>query len=853
MMPSGLYRVALRLLPAALFALLLSTSQTVLLRAQDPIPGLPGGGIPNPATLPPEQARAILQSRPDLAQQVRERIAASGLTPEQIRLRLGAAGYPEDLLDDYMPGAGASGDSSRAAAVPTGSTVDALRSLGVVSARAADSLMPKDSTAAILKEIRDDSLAQGKGLQVFGLEVFRRRTREFAPALAGPIDPGYVLGPGDLLVLVITGDVEKSQSMEVNREGFVMVQQVGQIQVANLTLGQATDLFYSRLARVYSGMGRGPNARTRFQLSVGKIRAVQVYVSGDVARPGLYQASGAGTVLSALYSAGGPTARGSFRKIEVRRGSELLGTVDLYDYLLRGINSSNLRLTSGDVVFVPPHGPQVKVAGEVLRPAIYELVPNETLRDLIASAGGFTVEALTTRVQISRILPPAARGTGGRDRVVVDVSGEQLAQGTVPPYPMEGGDSVTVFPVSRRARSVVVVEGNVWLPGPVGFTPGMKLGDAIRLAGGPKADVFLGDVLVSRLLPDSTRMQLRSPLADSTGLPVNNFALEEDDEIIVFSRSDFRSDRYIVITGAVRKQGRLPYTEGMTLRDAALLADGLKEDAFLDYAEVARLPENRSGGTVATSIRVPLDSTYIFDRSATGKYLGPPGLPTKASGAPNFVLQPFDNILIFAQPGWELQRTVTLTGQVQFPGKYALLTRSERLSDLIAQAGGLTNEAYAAGIQFFRRKGQEGRIGIDLPLVLQDSAYHDNLILAGGDSIHIPEYNPVVRVQGAVNAPLAVTWAEGKNMDFYIASAGGYSRDADKGRTYVTQPSGKVESVKRRFLLPDGKPVPAAGGTIFVPEKDKTKPSGNTLQILATAATIIASLATIIIVARQNP
>ena len=556
-------------------------------------------------------------------------------------------------------------------------------------------------------------------------------------------------------------------------------------------------------------------------------------------------------MLSALYSAGGPTAQGSFRKIEVRRGSELLGTVDLYDYLLRGINSTNLRLTSGDVVFVPPHGPQVKVTGEILRPAIYELVPNETLRDLIASAGGFTEQALTTRVQINRILPPAARGTGGRDRVVVDVSGEQLAQGTVPPYPMEGGDSVVVFPVARRQRAFVTVQGNVWLPGRVGFTPGMTLGDAIRLAGGPKADVFLGDVLVNRLQPDSTRIQLRSALADSTGLPVNNFALADDDEVTVFSLSEFRSDRFVVITGAVRKQGRLPYSEGMTLRDAALLADGLREDAFLDYAEVARLPKNRSGGQVATSIRVPLDSTYIFDRGANGKYLGPPGLPAPASGAPTFVLEPFDNVLIFEQPGWELQRVVALTGQVQFPGRYALLTRNERLSDLIAQAGGLTNEAYAAGIQFFRHKDSAGRIGIDLPLVLTDSGYHDNLILAGGDSIHIPEYNPVVRVSGAVNAPLAVTWAEGKNMDFYVASAGGYSRDADKGRAYVTQPSGKVESVHRRFLLPDGKPVPAAGANIFVPEKDKTKPAGNTLQILATAATIIASLATIIIVAKQ--
>ena len=839
---TGILRGAAR---ASLFVALAAFPS--LLHAQDPIPGLPGG-LPNASTLPPEQAKAILESRPDLAQQLRIRIAASGLTPEQIRERLQAAGYPADMLDDYMPGAPF--DSS--AAAPSSSSIQALRSMGVLSSQAADSLLIRDSTAAIRKEIQEDSLNQGKGLQVFGLEVFRRRSREFAPALAGPIDADYVLGPGDQLVLVLTGDVEKTQTMEVNREGFVLVPQVGQIQVANLTLGQATDLFYTRLARVYSGVSRSPNARTRLQLAVGKIRAIQVYVAGDVARPGLYQVASAGSVLSALYAAGGPTARGSFRKVEVRRGNQLIGTVDLYDYLLRGINSTALRLTSGDVVFVPPHGPQAKITGEIMRPAIYELVPNETLRDLIASAGGFTEDALTTRVQINRVLPPQARTSGGRDRVVVDVSGEQLAQGIVPPYPMEAGDSVVVFPVSSRARAYVTVEGNVWLPGTVGFVQGMKLGDAIRMAGGPKADVFLGDVLVSRLLPDSTRIQLRSALADSTGQPVNNFELQEDDQVIVFARSDFRSDRYVVITGAVRKPGRIPYAEGMTLRDAALLADGLREDAFLQYAEVARLPANREGGVVATSIRVPLDSTYVFDRGVNGKYLGPPGLPAPASGAPTFVLQPFDNILIFEQPGWELQRVVTLTGQVQFPGRYALLNRNERLSDLIAQAGGLTNEAYAAGIQFYRRKGQEGRIGIDLPLVLVDSSFYDNLILAGGDSIHIPEYNPVVRVQGAVNAPVAVTWAKGKNMDFYVASAGGYSRDADKGRAYVTQPSGKVESVHRRFLLPDGKPEPAAGATIFVPEKDKTKSSGNTLQILATAATIMASLATIIIVARQN-
>ena len=821
------------------------------LRAQD---STQNQRVPNAADLPippgltPAQAQALLQQRPELAEQLRQRIGASGLTPDQIRARLRAAGYPENMLDDYLAGA----DTTRQVS-PSSSVLEAARLLGVVSAEEVDSLRQlTDSAMAVADSMRRDSLSvKAKGLQVFGLEVFKRRSTEFAPAYAGPIDPSYVLGPGDVLVLVLTGDVERSQTLEVSREGFIVIPQVGQVFVANETLGEVTDQLFTRLGRVYSGIGRGPNARTRFQLSVGKVRAIQVYVSGDVARPGLYQISGAGTVLSALYAAGGPTVRGTFRKVEVRRGSQLLGTVDLYDYLLRGINSSNLRMSSGDVVFVPPHGPQAKVTGEVLRPAIYELVANETLRDLIATAGGFSELALTTRIQISRILPPAARGDRGRDRVVVDVSGDQLAQGIVPPYPLEAGDSVVVFPVAKRLRAVVTVSGNVWVDGPIGFTAGMRLGDAIRLAGGPKADVFLGNVLVSRLQPDSTRIQLRSALADSTGLPVDNFLLAEDDDIIVFARSEFRSDRYVSITGAVRKPGRLPYAEGMTLRDAALLANGLREDAFLEYADVARLPRSRSNGEVATTIRVPLDSTYVFDRGPNGKYLGPPGLPAPASGAPAFVLEPFDNVLIFEQPGWELQRVVVVTGQVQFPGRYALRIRSERLSDLITQAGGLTKEAYAEGIQFFRRKNKDGRIGIDLPHVLQDSAYHDNLILAGGDSIHIPEYNPVIRVGGAVNAPLAVTWVEGKNMDFYIASAGGFSRDADKSRSYVTQPSGKVESVKRRFLVPDGKPTPAAGGTIFVPEKDKTRPPANTLAVLATAATLLASLATIIIVAKQ--
>ena len=802
----------------------------------------PGGQLPTPAALPPDQAQAILRARPDLQEQLRTRINESGLTPDQVRSRLRAAGYPEGLLDEYLGMGGGQG------VAPSAEALTALRGLGVVSAEETDSMMAlSDSLLALADSIK--LARESKQLRVFGLDVFRRRSREFAPALTGPIDPSYVLGPGDVLVLLLTGDVERAHTLEVNREGFIAIPQVGQVFVANETLGQVSDQLYGRLGRVYSGVRRGPNASTRFQLSVSKVRSVQVYVAGEVARPGLYSVSGSGTVLSALYAAGGPTTNAGFRKVEVRRGAELLGTVDLYDYLLHGINSISIRLASGDVVFVPTYGPRAKVTGEVVRPAIYELKSDETLRELIAAAGGFRETALTSRVQIHRILPPASRGEGGRDRVVVDVSGEGMKAGTIAPYPIESGDSVVVFPVSSRARAVVTVIGNVWVEGPVGFTPGMRLADALRLAGGPKPDVFLGDVLVSRLQPDSSRIQLRSALADSTGQPVDNLALAEDDEIRIFSRTNFRSDRFVTIAGAVRKPGRLVFNDGMTIRDAILLADGLREDAYLSAAEVARLPRDRSAGQVATTIKVALDSTYVFDRDRDGKYLGPPGLPAPASGAPSFSLEAFDNVLILQQPQWELQRVVTLTGQVQFPGRYALLTRSERLSDLIARAGGVTKESYPAGVEFFR--SGEGRIGVDLPQVLANPAYNDNVILAGGDSVHIPEYSPVVRVKGAVNAPLAVTYVPGKNLDFYVGAAGGYARNADIGRTFVQQPSGKVESVHRRFLLADGKPTPLAGAVIEVPSKDPNRQPSNILPLLGTLATVIASLATVIIVARQ--
>jgi protein involved in polysaccharide export with SLBB domain len=587
--------------------------------------------------------------------------------------------------------------------------------------------------------------------------------------------------------------------------------------------------------------------------------------------------SGAGTVLTALYAAGGPTTSGSFRRVDVRRGGKLVDSLDIYDYLLRGMNLGDIRLETGDIVFVPVHRGFVRIAGEVNRPAVYELQPNETLRDLIQFAGGFGPAAYQARVRIHRILPPDVRGGAGQARVVVDVGPEQFAGGTVPAVPMEPSDSVTVLAVPSRLRGYVTVRGNVWVEGQVGFTPGMKLSDAIRLAGGPKPDVYIGRILVSRTNDDSTRVQLRSAFADSIGKVTEDLVLHDEDEIRVFSRAAFLPTQYVTVVGAVRNPGRVPYRDGMTMRDLVLLADGVTEDADLREAEIARRAATTDPGALATTIRVPLDSSL----RAAGGTDGATGVSNREqggpAGVPDVALQPYDNVLIMRQTGWELQRLVYLTGQVKHPGRYALVSKTEHLSELIRRAGGLTDQAYAGGVQFYRSyaagrrpandppppiadtqrargdslRGYRERVGIDLPRVLKNPKFRDNIILAAGDSVHIPEFNPIVIVDGAVNAPGAVPYSPGKSLDWYVNSAGGYAQLGDKRHAYVTQPNGKREGVKRRAVLADDVPKPKSGALVFVPTKVAQEQPSNFVGVLGTVAQLVGTLVTLIVVARQ--
>ncbi|HEY9226731.1 MAG TPA: SLBB domain-containing protein, partial [Gemmatimonadaceae bacterium] len=344
-------------------------------------------------------------------------------------------------------------------------------------------------------------------------------------------------------------------------------------------------------------------------------------------------------------------------------------------------------------------------------------------------------------------------------------------------------------------------------------------------------------VLISRLRgADSSRVQLRAAFRDSTGRPRDDITLTEDDEIRVFAVTEFRTPEYVVITGAVRQPGRFPYREGITLRDLVMLAGGLDSRASLRDAEIARLPRSRESGQLATSERVSLDSSYLLvGRNRES------GSVAQAGASRDIALRPYDNVLIPTDLDLTQTRQVVITGEVKAPGTYTLLTKNDRLGDLLARAGGLTNAAYIDGIVFTRASGKLGRVGLDLRSVLRDSMSRDNIILADGDSIYLPQFSGIVEVKGAVHAPRGVAWIPGKDLDYYVRAAGGPTSTGDFGRSYVMQPDGSVETVRARRLLPDDIPVPRPGSVVTVTERDQ-KQGSDSVARLSIVAQIVASM-----------
>jgi polysaccharide export outer membrane protein len=929
------------------------------------------------------------------ADDVREKIRQSGLTPAQIRERLQQAGMSASALDSYL--GGAAGATGAPVLPPTPDVLAAVSVLGIVdqAAQAAATMRPPRDTTQ-----RDSVVTTIGGLPVFGLQLFKRGTNQFEPNAVGPVDANYRIGPLDVVAVILTGETELSHSLEVTRDGFIVIPQVGQVFVANLTLAQATQVIVQKLRVAYAGAGTGANASTKVYVTIARLRTNQIFVIGEVNSPGSYQVSAAGTVLTALYASGGPTINGTLRSIEVRRGGVVVSSIDLYDYLLRGDASRDIRLESGDIIFVGPSNKHVSIQGEILRPAVYELKTGETLADLTRYAGGLKSTAATARVQINRILPPAERQLGGRDRTVIDVLGDPMDPTALASRtPLAAADEVTVFKVTERVRNELNIRGNVWSPGTLALRPSMTLSDAFRVAGGLRPDTYTGEVQVTRQLPNDRREQVAVPL-DSAGRPLTEFLLREGDSIRVFSNLEFRTERTVVIAGAVRKMMEtpwregitlrdlvqlgggveseadvldsasisrlqpdltrrvlavplyersgqfsanrleagdqvmlfsrtqfrpqryvrvggavhhpldLPYVEGLTLRQALLAAGGPDESALLTGVQISRLPERLQAGKLADVITVALDSTYVFERGANGKYLGPQGVAVPSGGANEILLKPYDQVNVLRQPEWDFGGSVTLAGEVKFPGSYALLRRDETIREVIERAGGLTPRAYALGAIFSRpvsktditeRKrllervrrdrvygmaadratprvgvtttglspadtsipenraladvfaapdsGNE-RIAIDLARALRDARSRDNLVMRPGDSLHVPFLNPTVTVRGFVGSPSTVPYRPGASLRSYIDLAGGPTSNADMRRVIVQQPNGVAEPYVYHRLRPSESPTPLAGAVIVVPPQENRRDNTGWMQALTAFAGLATAAAAIISVSR---
>ncbi|HSH74414.1 MAG TPA: polysaccharide biosynthesis/export family protein, partial [Longimicrobiales bacterium] len=417
------------------------------------------------------EAERLLREDPEL---VRQQLLQSGLSPAEIRARLRAAGVPSSALDELLEG----GPLAPTATL-TPEAMSALAALGM-SMETPDGLAIVPLRTGLRPGVSEPS--SPGGLPIFGLDVFRRATSQFQPLLSGPVPDDYRMGPGDQMVLVLTGEVELAHELEVTREGFIVIPNVGQVFVANLTMAELRALLRSRLARSYSGIDRGT---TNLSITVARLRTNQIYVTGEVEQAGAYQLASVATVTNALYAAGGPTELANLREVRIqRRGGERLA-LDLYPYLLTGDASGDVILEQGDVVFVPLRGRRVQLHGAVVRPAHYELAEAEDLIDVLRASGGFSANADRRRLTIYRVLLPGDRGPGLSDRSAIDLelraasdssTAGYLGGVAVPPIGLQDGDSIVVdsiYPLSRGYY--VTIEGMVAAPDRFPWRDGMTL------------------------------------------------------------------------------------------------------------------------------------------------------------------------------------------------------------------------------------------------------------------------------------------------------------------------------------------------------------------------------------------
>ncbi|MDD2539977.1 MAG: SLBB domain-containing protein [Desulfuromonadaceae bacterium] len=658
-------------------------------------------------------------------------------------------------------------------------------------------------------------------MKQFGYDFFKNSLQLTSAIDAMPAGSNYLLGPGDVLNLNVWGAVNFRYELTVDRTGELMIPKVGVVRVWGLPFDKAQAAVKEAISHYYRNF--------EMSLTLGRLRSIQVYVVGEVEAPGNYPVSSLATVINALAAAGGPSYNGSLRKVKVTRNGQPPTTVDLYDMLLSGDRNKDVQLQNGDTIFVPVIGPVVAVAGEVRRPAIYEMNGRTTLADALKMAGGVAASGSLGRIQVERLENNSAR-------IALDIvpkGGTMEAElGNVE---LKDRDMVKVFPVQAAVRQVVVLKGNVQQTGEYQFRPGMRLTDLIPSTQALLPESYLDSVEITRLSPPDYRRELitvslRRALA---GNQADNLLLQEQDTVKVFSRWEMEEKPRVAVNGAVVNPGTYDFYPGMSVRDLVTAAGSAKRNAVLDDAELSRIVIS---GDRAQSTRLQLN---------LGKALA--GDP-----ANNLPLQIDDVLIVRGVTDWQdsTDKFVTLKGEVRFPGVYSV-ARGEKLSSVIVRAGGYTEKAYLRGAKFTRRSVQEsqqkrmdeivrksekdimqkeaalasvssskeeleatkaaldsllksvqqmkslkaeGRVVMHLSSVDELKKSNYDLVLEGGDQLEIPPRPGVVSVLGQVYNPTSFVYLPGQDVDSYLQKAGGPVNDAESSEMYIIRMDGTVFS-----------------------------------------------------------
>lgn len=690
--------------------------------------------------------------------------------------------------------------------------------------------------------------------KIFGADLFRNNNITSTPNLNLPTPVNYIVGPNDQLNISVYGKSLVNWKLTVSPEGNINIPGVGFLNVSGKTIEQTTASIKSKLAASNYAIGQG----TTVQVNLGNIRSIRVIVAGQVVKPNTYTLPSLATVFDALYACGGPNDNGSFRQIDIIRNNRVIRHLDLYDFLTKGDQKDNIGLKDQDIIQVPSYRTRVELAGEVKIPALFEVVPGETLQNVINFAGGFTDKAYTAQMKVVQI---SNQQYSIHDVVENDYSSH---------IPLRG-DKYVVDKVLNRYENRVHIEGAVFRPGDFELDKGLTVSQLIQKADGLKEDAFTGRGNIIRLNPDNTTQLIAFNVLDVMNKATADIALQREDIVQITSIFDLRDSYVVNIKGEVRLPGQFAYAENMSVQDLIIKAGGFTEGASPKRIEVARRIDNAD----PTAKNTPVAQVFSVNVDAQLK-----------AGDANFVLQPYDIVSVYPLPGYESQRTVNIEGEVLYPGPYTLKEKNEKISDIIKRAGGLTASADIEGgtlkrnniailgvdknkkidtaditaerddrIKRLKKNFKDSTdiadvqvrndyVGINLEKILKDPGSNSDLILEDGDNIRVPKMQQIVRVNGEVLYPSAVVFEKGKSFSSYVSNAGGFSPRALRRGAYVVYPNGTVKAT-HKFLFFNVHPSVKRGSEIYVPLKPEKKGLGASELIGLTTG--IASLGAIIL------